>query len=287
VSAPLTIGAPPDFESDVLMCGLDVMTFEDGVRIVRPDRLGLVDGLRAGELDLALLPVHLLAPCAAEFEVVPGIAVSSKGPYGGARLDCRVPLPEVTSIASRASGHAAEALVQVLFGSSGRSPALVPWPGGTGDPLAGHDAVLVAGDAALVEPAPRVAVSVDLGVAWSTLTGQPMVWEVWAARQGRVTRRWYAALHGARTRGRRHLPELARHHAAGLGAPETASRFECFGDVQVSWRLGQRELEGLSRFWRECRSAGLLPGTENMRFLRLGSLSTCLVANPHKARKTI
>ncbi len=212
---------------------------------VRPwARLG--ESLDGGDADVALLPAHLVIERAARVEIVPGISVASEGAIGAARLLHTGPLREVRTIESRAPGHVAEWLVDSLFVSSGAEPPRrVP---------NAADAILVAGRGAGDDPASGLT-ALDLGAAWSELTGLPFVWYLWAARPDALDREGYALLHTARTRG--------RHALAPAIHPRTQHR------------LGSRQLDGLAAFWAAAARAGLAGESQPLRFLPLSQGSAC------------
>ncbi len=247
------LGAPPDAACAALVAGLDV--------VVAPPR-DLARRLALGELDLALLPPQLYAAGAERFDVVPGLAAGSDGPCGFARLEARGPLAGLHRVAgpapgAPADGHAAEALVRVLFAASGTPVEIVPFAGTPEEALAEHGARVVAGDEAQGTSAPPGAASIDLGEAWSALTGRPFVWWLWAARPGRCDRATYGRLHGARTRGR---------FAPGGALPAAA---------RVRHRLGLREVAGIELFLGELARLDPALVATQVRFAPLGRGAAC------------
>ncbi|MDH3285229.1 MAG: hypothetical protein OEQ13_10845 [Acidobacteriota bacterium] len=266
--------APTDIDATPLVDGLDRPPWSDRVDLLRlPDRERIVTMLDDGAADAALLPTGALARRAGALEIVPGIAIGADGPGATARLLHRIPLGDTRTIASAAQGHAAETLVMLLFREAGRDPRLVEWPGSLASALDEHDALLVVGDDALTFDDAPAARSVDLGEAWSELTGLPFLWSVWAARPGVIDRALYGLLHGVRSRGRhRMLPIVAsfaeRH---GLVAETLAERLRS----SVTYRLGRRQLDGLRAFWARAARHGLLPQGAIPRFVTLDAGKSC------------
>lgn len=202
--------------------------------------------LDRGEADAVLLPAHQLVSRAASIEVVPGIALSGRGAQGTAVLHHHRPLRAVHAVRSLARGHAAEALLAVLFERAGAAaPAFVD---------EGAEAWLVA--AGSTPPGEAAgARTLDLGEAWTELTGLPFLWHAWAARPGAIDREGYALLHTARSRG--------RHALSGAVDP------------RVQYRLGSPQLEGLMHFWEALHRLGRAPEPQAIRFARLGAESAC------------
>jgi chorismate dehydratase len=210
----------------------------------------------AGAVMVALLPAGELLARGAEVEVVPGIAVGTDGAAGHAALVHDVPLEEVRTIASAAPGHAAEPLTRLLFAEAGADVRLLP-----PDRLADADARLLVGGAALEASRSGVRGLLDLGSAWTALSGLPFVWFAWVARPGVVDRSAYAFLHSVRSRGRRRLAAGQLLEAASL--------------ERIAYRLGRRQLEGLREFGRAAAARGLVESTAGPRLVTLSAGSAC------------
>jgi chorismate dehydratase len=269
-------GAPGDLVAAPLVFGLDAPPVSDRLELSIAAPLELARQLDAGALDLALLPVPEIARRAGAVEIVPGLAVASEGP-SGALLHLRGPLDEVTRIVSTAPAHAAELLAATLFAAGGRPVGIEPWPGSLESALVAHGAVLVAGDDALRWEAPggrRDPRVLDLGAAWTELTGLPMVWWAWAARPGAIDRQTYALLHSARTRARREIGAIAAR-ALGRGIANERAREALNGIV---YRLGRRQLEGWTALWKAAAEVGLLSQPMRPTFLPLGAAAGCPAA---------
>jgi hypothetical protein len=243
----LRVGAPEGGVIDVLVWGLDLAPWSSRFELVRARPAELISGLGRGDLDLALAPAPLAASGALDVDIVPGLSVCTNGPSGLARRALRVPLSEVRTVESPEPGHAAEALCAVLFAESGRSIRLV------------HAGSGVTPDATLVtetdEDAGAAGESIDLGDAWTSLTGLPMVWWLWAARPGMVGRETYAVLHTARTRGKHARPD----------------------HVGARFRLGRQQVAGLIALIDAAARHGLVPSRREsgLKWVRLASHRPC------------
>jgi len=269
-------GAPRDLIVAPLVFGLEEPPVAEQIELSIAPPLELARRLDDGALDLALLPAPEITRRAARVEVVPGLAVASEGP-AGALLHLRVPLGQVTRIVSTVPGHAAELLAATLFAAGGRPVAIDPWPGSLESALVAHGAVLVAGDDAMRWEGPggrRDPQVLDLGEAWTELTGLPMVWWAWAARPETIDRRTYALLHAARTRARRH-PDAVVAGAVARGIALERARDALNGAI---FRLGRRQLEGWRALGQAAGDRGLLPKPARLRFLRLRAGGGCPAA---------
>lgn len=281
----LRLGAPGDFEAAPLICGLDRPPWNELVSLeVTDDPQSAAAALDRGDLHAALLPSHLVAERARRLEIVPGLAVTSRGACGTAVLWHRRPLGELRAAKSLSPGHSGEMLARLLFAASGHPLELEPSrPEDLSAEGGGGDALLVAGTPArfLTRDASRVGgiclgpewESLDLGAAWKELVGLPFVWHLWAARPGSIDRRVYGMLHGARTLGRRRAEDLVAEFENMHGGDRT----ELLEVLQsrILYRLGNNELAGLRRFWEEGRRWRLFPAPGPPCLLRLPGSGTC------------
>lgn len=119
-----------------------------------------------------------------QYQLVPGVSISSRGPVGTVLLVSRLPLKEVVSVALDARSRTSAALLQILFGE------VFPWnvflETTEPDPeamLATHDAALIIGDPAfrLREDYPDLDIY-DLSEHWFQQTGKMFVHAVVAGK---------------------------------------------------------------------------------------------------------
>jgi chorismate dehydratase len=238
--------------------------------------------LHEGDADLALLPSIEYARSAERLEIVPGVAIGSKGPVRSVLLYTRVPLPRVRSIALNAESRTSNALVTVLFAGEGARPALELCEPDLGTMLESHDAALLIGDAALFTPAPEGVRVIDLGEAWTeTQGGLPFVYAFWVARPGVLDRDDYRQIHASKAYGRAHLRQIAEDFEfRGRRDPGLCHSYL---SESVRYRLGNRQIEGLETFYRLAARHGLIEGAPPIRFLPLSAGATC---GPPGARRT-
>lgn len=281
----LRVAAPGDTELRVLVSGLELPPWSERIELreTRSPR-ELERALEAGDLDGAVLPIDAVARAGGAYELVPGLAAGSAGPCGVMVLAHREPLDRIDTVASTGRGHAAESLARMLFAASGSRVGLQEadlarsrlTDASGAEQLPPGTALLLTGDLALVSaPAWQSAGwrVVDLGEAWYELTGLPFVWAAWAVRPGTVTRRLYGILHGARTRGKRGLADAIEALAAST--PGARDRVDTALSRWIRYRLGNRELAGVRRFWNEAAAVGLLPTDAPLRLLPLAAGTGC------------
>jgi chorismate dehydratase len=180
----------------------------------------------------------------------------------------------VRSIALNAESRTSNALVTLLFAEEGSRPELSVQPPDLEAMLAGSDAAVLIGDAALFAQPPPGAQVIDLGEAWSaTRGGLPFIFAFWAALPGVLDRDTYRLIHSAKSYGLAHLDEIAGDFEyRGRRAPELCRRYL---SESVRYRLGSRQLEGLGEFYRLAAKHGLIDEVPKLRFLPLGRGATC------------
>jgi predicted solute-binding protein len=117
------------------------------------------------------------------------------------------------------------------------------------------DAALVIGDPALFfDHAAAGVAKLDLGEQWTSLTGLPFVWAFWAGRPGAVAPPAVEALVTARDAGVRALDGIA----AAYCGPERAALGQAYLRENISYTLGEREEEGLRRYYKLAAEHGLV-----------------------------
>lgn len=211
--------------------------------------------LADGEADVALVPVAALLDHP-EWEVVPQVAIAARGAVKTVVLASDVALASVKRIHLDMASRTSAALMRVMLSERGLHPELIDAPHGTGAAaISGTDAALVIGDAAfgLTDKHPHV---LDLGDAWFSATGLPMVFAVWAARPGVLTAAHVTALQAARDTGVKKSEALARSFRdarlaqpvpEGADAPPTLSEAD-YADYlrrSIRYRLDAYAREGL------------------------------------------
>jgi len=165
--------------------------------------------LANGEADVALVPVAALLEHP-EWVVVPDIAIAARGAVRTVVLACDVPLAAVTRIHVDMASRTSVALMRVILAERGLHPELIDAPHGSGAAKIGEtDAALVIGGPAF-GLTDKHAHTLDLGDAWFSTTGLPLVFAVWAARPGVLTEAHVAALQATRDKGLKHAEAHAR-----------------------------------------------------------------------------
>ena len=213
--------------------------------------------LMDGDIDVAPISSIEYARNADRLRLLPQLCVSTEGAVDSIQLITRKPLEQVRSVAVTPESATSVVLTKVLLGDVDLVPLEQP-----------ADARMLIGDAALrsafEDPTPHH----DLGRLWQERTGLPMVYAVWACRDGitdgleELQRAHLRSLAIARSE-----PEaLARRASADYGWPAgfLARYFE-----KLRYHFGPREQQGLVRFFELAHLAGELERVPPLRFAEL------------------
>jgi chorismate dehydratase len=221
--------------------------------------------LQEGAIDLGLIPSieGLRAP---DYRIVPGIAIGSNGPVASVALYSTGPVETIRTIALDSSSRTSVALLRILCAKRFQiEPAFVTLPPDPAAMLARCDGALVIGDLALLFDHERAGVrKLDLGEEWTAWTGLPFVYACWFGRPGRLEAGDAELLRAARDAGVAVPDAVAAAHFGG-DAAKTAIGARYLRD-NIQYGLGDTQLAGLARFYREAWSLGLSPAYREPRF---------------------
>ncbi len=213
---------------------------EPALELVRDVPARLVERLRAGELDVALVSsIELFRRTG--YRYLDGLAVAGARAVSSVQVFLRTPLEEVRRLALDPASRAAAALVRVLLADRGLSPELVLVPDGADPRAADADAWLQIGDRALREHlAPGSPPVFNPSAAWREATGLPFVFAAWIVRPDVEVEPHLSAFARARERGAARVLDLADAAAREWSIPaEAARRYladECLYEPGASMR---------------------------------------------------
>jgi len=245
-TAKLRVGAVRYLNARPLIYGLAEQHERLQLCMDVPSRLA--DKLRAGELDVALIPAveYFAWP---DRVVVTDACVACRGPVRSVKLYSRVPPPEIRTLALDEGSRTSAALTRILLKERyGIEPQLAPLSLGTPLEQSPADATMLVGDRGMLPAAGRFHTEWDLGEVWNRWTGLPFVFALWVARAGVELQGVEAALARARDDGLQHLDEIARQAAGQIGLPAD----DCLDYLRrnICFRLGSEERRGLEHFYR-------------------------------------
>jgi chorismate dehydratase len=105
---------------------------------------------------------------------------------------------------------------------------------------------------------------IDLGEAWSSMTGLPFVWAFWVGRAGALRPGDVAALQAARDSGVRHSDQVAREYFRD--DPEHQELGVSYLRNNIKYYLGADERAGLELFYRYAAEIGVVSHARPLRF---------------------
>ncbi|HTF86862.1 MAG TPA: MqnA/MqnD/SBP family protein [Planctomycetota bacterium] len=266
----LRVGAVPYLVGRPLIAGLaEESSFELSCAV--PSKL--VEGLRGGELDVALVSsIELFRRPG--YGYLADSAIAGRGFVASVQVFLNKPLDEVESLALDPSSRTAQALAQIMLArraaSHGRAAPRAFEPTSRSPEASDADAWLSIGDPALVRTLSRGAPpSFNPSAAWAEAFALPFVFATWVVREGvDLSPEQIRAFARARERGSQPaaLSALASEGAASWNLPLAAcQRYlaeECRYDPGLDFA------PALRRFRDEAARLGLADGALEPRVIR-------------------
>ncbi len=137
--------------------------------------------LDAGEVDAILVSsIELLRRN--DLLPVAEVGIMSNGPVKSVRMLSKVPISEIKTLALDESSMTSNMLAQVILAEQGVFPTLTTLPPDSKMMLANCDACVIIGDHGFEADGSGL-VDIDLGEAWTKMTGLPFVWALWLGKK--------------------------------------------------------------------------------------------------------
>ena len=259
------VGSVSFLNAKPLIYGLD----EDaGVALSLEVPSKLLDGLRWGRYDVALLPVI-------DYQRMDGLrlltagGICCDGPTLTVRIFSPVPIHDIHTLACDTDSHTSVALARILLAERyGVRPEFVPLVTGREGQTAGGVAKLLIGDKVVAQEPPKSDMphQLDLGEAWKQLTGLPFVFAAWMARADVDLGDLPARLAEAKRLGLAHVDEIIARDAAARGWPVDVAR--SYLTQYLQFDVGPKQVEAMARFYDLAHRHNLLDAPP--RPLRVG-----------------
>lgn len=247
---------------------LDERLPDGDARIVHGVPAELNRRLRDGEIDLCPCSSIEYARHADRYQIVPGHCIGSDGPVRSVQLFSKQPIEKLagqTLLVTSESKTSVALLTILLTKCFNLTGVTLRVAGGSWqEALQDAPALLLIGDAALqAAQSGYDGFCYDLGELWRNWTGLPFVFALWL-----VNRRTVELYHDQVRQFVRQLdlvrddmpPAYRRlagnsREAAWMGADALAEYWRC-----ISYRLDERHLQGLERFFQLAADLELVPG---------------------------
>ena len=239
------------------------------------------EALRSRAVDIAIIP-------AIEYQripgltILPGLAIASKERVRSLLLISKVPIRQARRFVLDRSSRSTQALVKILAARRWQiAPEFFEADPNPSDMLAGADAALVIGDAALrIAIAAEMHVTPGLGGEWVTagatagiskvgelhiydvvkewwhLTEKPAVLAVWAVRTEIATPDLVADFLASRDFGLTQIPQIAAEAAGEMHLSEKELRL--YLEKNIDYTLDDENLQGLLGFFQQSHALNLI-----------------------------
>ncbi|MCE9560333.1 MAG: menaquinone biosynthesis protein [Armatimonadetes bacterium] len=239
----LKLGCVPYLNAKPLIWSLETRP-ETEILLAVPSQLPQLLSSKSAE---AILVSSIEALRTPGVTVADGVSISSFGPVRSVRLFSRVPFPEIQTLALDASSLTSNALAQIILAESyGIRPETIQKNPDIDAMLSEADACILIGDNGLKKIGETYQI-LDLGEAWTHLTGLPFVWAVWTGSD-RLTHEVANTLREARERGQANLELIAEKYATSSG--QSKEEALSYLTEAVQFELGPNHHLGLEQFAR-------------------------------------
>ena len=214
----------------------------------------LIDGLRDGRFDVALLPI-IDVQRLNDVRILTSGGIGCDGPTLTVRIFSKVPIGEIGVLACDTHSHTSVALARILLAETyGIRPELVRFD--HAHPGAIAQAVLLIGDKVVCDEPTGFSHQLDLGEAWKKLTGLPFVFAAWVARASVQLRGLPDQLTNAKNLGMQHLPEIVLRDAIPRGWPaDLAMRYM---SEYLKYDIGEPQIDAIRHFHQLAAEHGMI-----------------------------
>lgn len=256
------LGAVDYLNARPLVYGLELHSHRFALRFDVPSKCAAL--LHEGSIDVGMIPSIEYLRGHQSYRIVPDLGIISDGPVASVAMFTARPMNSIRTIAADTSSRTSNGLLQVLsveaFGIDAEFVPMAPDPD---EMLRRCDAALLIGDTALfLDHSARGLTKVDLGEAWTSLTGLPFVWAFWAGRADVLTSDDVGELIAARNRGVVASDEIAAEYCG----PARASLGQGYLRHNIRYGLGDREQEGLRSFYELAEKHGVVDDTRALQW---------------------
>jgi predicted solute-binding protein len=218
---------------------------------------GCADQLASGAADIGIVPSFELTR--QDLEIIPGTGIACRGPVRSILLISKCEAAKIRTLAVDSSSRTSVELARVILERRyGAEPRQIAHPPDLDAMLEIADAALIIGDPALrIDPSRLPWHVYDLGEEWTEMTGEPMVFAVWAGRKAVITPLVVEAFRESCQYGLAHMDQIVRAESATRGFPEAVIRD--YLTRHIVHELGDREYRGMDLFLKYARRSTVTP----------------------------
>jgi chorismate dehydratase len=206
MNVPFTVGCVPYVNAIPLVSWFEEQGSSSPVRVIYdvPSRLPRL--LEGGTAQATL--VSSIDALKSSRRMAAGVCIGSDGPVKSVRLFSKVPLKNIQSLALDISSMTSNALAQILLSESyGIRPSTRVMAPSLELMLQEADACVLIGDIGMIANGAGLRV-LDLGEAWTSLTGLPFLWAAWIGGDDLSPNLAAKLLHSARQSCMGRQPEM-------------------------------------------------------------------------------
>lgn len=198
----------------------------------------MIEKMREGELDVAMLPAVEILKNPKEYVVFPDIAICSDGPVLSMKIAIKKEPHELKNVGLFTRSAAANDMCRIILSENyGLSPNYSNHPNSRDFRFdESIDAQILIGNEALF----YTERSLDIGEEWKRLTGKPAVYAVWAMRKKHDLKHIYRKLKMSKDKGTKNIDIVA----AELKYTDTVF-IESYLRNNIYYNLGSSEIAGL------------------------------------------
>ena len=252
---PLRLATVPYVNAEPLVWGFRKGPYREVVKLFDVPPARIPDLLRAGEVDLGLIP-SIEYQRIPDLEMLPHLCIASKRRARSVYLASRVPLERIGRVALDRNSRTSVALLKILLARRGiRDVAYTEQSPSLRQMLRDNDAALLIGDSALTADTSGLDL-MDLAAEWFAASGLPFVFAVWAVRPGAALPDGVRPFLDSRQMGMANIPAIAREAGARLGLAPGA--VEEYLRVNLHYHLGSEEARALDLFYSQAHEIGLI-----------------------------
>lgn len=258
----LKIGAVSYLNTKPLVHTLQTQNQDFQLSFELPSRLA--DQLKAGKLDIALIPtIELLR--SGDYKVVSDACIACRGPVRSVKLLSKVPFDRISVLAMDVGSRTSIALAKILLQKRfGIEPIEMGLPISSDWRTQSADAVLIIGDRAMNPEIAPFQFAWDLGEQWYLETGLPFVFAVWAAHRDLETKAVGDCLNQARDDGVLSIEQISQTESGNY----QISPAECltYLSKNLHFTLGTQERKGLELYQQLAYELNLIPERHDIEY---------------------